>query len=81
VDGLGSRPVRRLDDPLLVQVARRGRPGTEQPGFVGEANVQGAPVSFRVDGDRADPELAERAEDPDCDLAAVGDEHFREVSH
>ena len=36
----------------------------------------GTPVGFRVDSDRADPELAERAEDPDCDLAAVGNEHF-----
>ena len=33
-------------------------------------------VGLGVDGDASDPELAERAEDADRDLAAVGDEHL-----
>ena len=40
--------------------------------------MQAPAVGVGVDGDRADPELAQRAEDPDGDLAAVGDEDFRE---
>jgi len=35
-------------------------------------------VLFRSDGDRPEPELAERPEDPDCDLSAVGDEDLLE---
>ena len=38
-------------------------------------------VGLGVDGDRADAELAERPEDPDCDLAPVGDEHTGERRH
>jgi hypothetical protein len=49
--------------------------------LVGDPDVQRVAVGLRVDGDRSDPELAERPEDPDGDLAAVGDEHFGEGRH
>jgi CDP-diacylglycerol--glycerol-3-phosphate 3-phosphatidyltransferase len=40
--------------------------------------VQRAAIGLRIDGDRADVELAKRSEDPDRDLAAVGDQNLRE---
>ena len=40
-------------------------------GLVGSARVQRALVVRRGDGDRGDPELARRPEDPDRDLAAI----------
>ena len=43
--------------------------------------MQRLPVGLRVDGDGADPQLAQGAEDPDRDLAAVRDEHFRGKRH
>jgi hypothetical protein len=43
--------------------------------------MEGAAVGVRVDGHRADPELAKRAENADGDLPAVGHEHFPEGSH
>ena len=81
VDRLGSGPRGRLDDLLLVQVALGRSTGTEQPGLVGNTNVQGSAVGLRVDGHRGDLELAQRPEDADGDLAAVGDEDFREGAH
>ncbi|TML01929.1 MAG: CDP-diacylglycerol--glycerol-3-phosphate 3-phosphatidyltransferase [Actinobacteria bacterium] len=41
----------------------------------------GVTVGRRVDGDRADAQLAQRAEDADRDLAAVRDQHFAENRH
>jgi CDP-diacylglycerol--glycerol-3-phosphate 3-phosphatidyltransferase len=40
--------------------------------------VQRSAVGLRIHRDRADPELAQRPEDPDRDLAAVGDQDLRE---
>ena len=76
VDRLRAGAVRGIQHPLDRQVAlARGR-GPEAYGFVGEAHVHGSGVGVAVDGDRADAEAAERADDPHRDLAAVGDEDF-----
>ena len=47
---------------------------------VGLGDVAGVGVGVAVDGDRADAHLAQRADDPDRDLAAVGDQNGVEES-
>ena len=81
MDRLRSGALRRLEDPLPGEVALGGRPGPDQVGLVGRAGVDGAAIGLGVDGDGADPELPQRSEDPDGNLAAVGDQHLRERSH
>src|SRR6185437_11541441 len=68
VHRLGSGLQRRLDDSLLVQVALGRRAAAEQPGLVGDADVECGSIRLRVDGHRVD-------------LAAVGYEDFREGAH
>jgi hypothetical protein len=81
MDRLGARAARRLQHALLVEVALRRRAWAEQVGLIRDRRVQRAAVGLRVDGDRADPELPERPEDADGDLAAIGDEDFLEERH
>ena len=76
VDRLRAGAVRGIQHPLDRQVALARGGGPEAYGFVGEAHVHGSGVGVAVDGDRADAEAAERADDPHRDLAAVGDEDF-----
>ena len=78
---LGSRPAGRVDDAVAAQVALGRRAGPDAIRLVGRAHVRGPPVGVRIDGDAADSELAERAEDADRDLPAVRDEHLRERRH
>ena len=73
MDGLGAGPLRGVDDPLLVQVALGRRPGPTRYASSANARVERSAVGFRVDRDRRDLQLAERAADADGDLASVGD--------
>ena len=50
-------------------------------GLVGLEPVQGEAVLVRIDGDGADAQLVGRAEDPDGDLAAVGDHQLAKLGH
>jgi hypothetical protein len=80
---LREEPVARVH---RLRTGRRGRSddgvGVEVPGdrdgHVGAAHVQTSRVVGGVHGDRSHPLGAKRPEDPDGDLAAVGDEHRRE---
>ena len=78
-----SRPgaKRGLDEHVAAEVALRGRAWADEVRLVGGAHVRAPPVGLRVDGDAAEPELAQGAKDPDRDLAAVRDEHLRERCH
>ena len=78
VDRLGTRLLGVVDDLDDVQIAlgRHRRP--DQEGLVGLAHVRRVAVDLRVDGDRADAHLLERAGDADRDLAAVGYEDLLE---
>ena len=49
--------------------------------LVGGTHVERVAIRLRVDGDGRDPELPQRAEDPNRNLATVGDEHLREAGH
>ena len=81
MDRLRARAQRGLDDSFAHEVALGRRAGADQEGFVGGAHVRRVAVGLRVDGHSADPELAERSEDPDRDLATVRDQDFREERH
>ena len=78
MDRLGARLLRRLDDLGDVQVALRRHRRADQEGLVGLAHVRGVAVDLRVDGDRADAHLLQRAGDADRDLAAVCDQDLLE---
>jgi hypothetical protein len=43
--------------------------------------VETVSIRLRVHGHRADPELSERPEDANRDLAPIGNENFRERWH
>ena len=81
VDRLGARAKRGLDEHVAAQVALGGRTGADEVRLVRGANVRAPPVGLRVDPHTTDPELAERAEHTDRDLAAVRHEHLRERRH
>ena len=78
VHGLTACRRRRRDDRRDTEVAltRRGRPDAD--GVVGEARMERAGISGRVDGDRFDPELVQCADDANRDLAAIRDQHAGE---
>ena len=73
VDRLGAGALRCVDHSLLGEVALRRRSWAQQVGLVGGTHVERVAIRFRVDGDRRDPELPRCAEDPDRDLATIGD--------
>ena len=74
VDRLGPGRQCRLDDRVDPQVALGGRRGPEAHGRVGQPDVPRVGVGIAVDGDRGHPELVAGADDPDRDLAPVGDQ-------
>ena len=82
---LGQEPVARmdrlgpgrpgcLDDGIDPQVALGRRRRTQTNGDVGHPDVLGVGVGIAVDGHRFHPEFVTRADDPDRDLAPVGDQ-------
>ena len=73
MDGLAAGRLGGGDHVRDPQVAlgRRRRADADRP--VGEPDVQRVAVGGRVDGDRLDAELVDRADHPDGDLAAVRD--------
>ena len=56
------------------QIALGGRGRSDADRDVGEPDVHRVRVGVAVDGDRLDPEVPARADDPDGDLAPVGDQ-------
>ena len=74
VDRLGARVMGDLEDPLLIQVAVGCGRGAGIPGLVGEVDMKGIAIQFRIHGDGANSHLSGRADHPDGDLAAIGDE-------
>ena len=78
VDRFGTGLLGGVDDLEDVQVALGRHRGADQEGLVGLAHVRRVAVDLRVDGDRADTHLLERAGDADRDLAPVGYQHLLE---
>ncbi len=61
-----------------VEVALGRRAWADQVRLVGIRHERGVAIDLAVDAYRADPELAQRAEHADRDLAAVGYQYFVE---
>src|SRR5215203_3472575 len=74
VYGLGPAPPCDLDQSPYVQVALRRRRRAYVVGLISDGGVQGLPVRVRVDGDARYSQLAQRANDTDRYLTAVGDQ-------
>ena len=76
--GVGAAAPGDVEDGRRVQVALGRRLPTQGVRLVGQADVQRVAVDVRVDGHRRDAQLAARADDPDGDLAPVGDQDLFE---
>ena len=79
MDRVGVGDLGRRDDRRRCsryEAARRGGPDADV--LVGEAHVERVAVGLGVDGDRLDAELAAGRDDPQGDLAPVGDEDLLE---
>jgi hypothetical protein len=72
--GLGGGVEQLLD----AQVALRGHRRAQQMRLVGLVDMRGVAIGLRVDADRDDPHLLQRAHHADGDLSAVRDEDLLE---
>ena len=76
MDRVGPGLLCSLDDPVHAEVTVRGRRVADAEGLVGELDVQGGAVRLGEDGRRFDAHFPARADHPDGDLSAVGDQYF-----
>ena len=75
MNGAGAGLVGGPEDFRGVQVALRGRGGTEENGVISLPHVREVPVGLRVDGDGRDAHPVSSADDAPGDLAPVGHEY------
>src|SRR5919199_3294996 len=77
MDRVGADAPRERDDRVGVEVgAHRMAALTDLVGLVGLDAVNRTAIVRRVDRDAANSQLVGRAEDPDSDLATIGDEQL-----
>ena len=81
MDRPGARSLGRGEQLLDDEIALGRRVAAEREGLVGVARMLRDAVGIGVNGDRGDPQVAQRAEDANRDLAAIRDEDFRERGH
>src|SRR3546814_4848265 len=62
------------EDFIASKIAFYGRRRSAMNRFIGLADVQRLRVRIRINGDSSNAHLARRANDPDSDLSAIGDE-------
>ncbi|MNF06143.1 hypothetical protein D3C80_2060310 [compost metagenome] len=70
---LGSGAPACLDQRMGMPIAAGSLGRSNAHGQIGLAHVEAAGIGVRIDGDRAQAELARAAQDPQCDFSAVGD--------
>ena len=73
---IGTRSARDVEDRVNAEIAAGGLVRPEVEGLMCLADMARGAVAVGIDGDSRQPHLAARANDPDGDLAAVGDEDF-----
>ena len=76
MDRVGAGAARDVEDRVDVEIAAGGLVRPEVEGLMRLAHVARGAIAVGIDGDGRQPHLAARANDPDGDLAAVGDEDF-----
>src|SRR4029453_8832492 len=78
VHGLGARALDHLEQLVHVEIGLGRRPRAEQIRLRGALDVLRVAVGLGVDRHRLDPELVERADDTNGDLASVADQDLCE---
>jgi hypothetical protein len=78
VHGVGAAALDDVEDGLGVQVTLGGGGTAKGVGLVGEPHVHGVAIEVGIHGDRRNAELATRPDNPNGDLAAVGNKDLRE---
>ena len=78
MDGVGAGDLGGGDDARDVEVGFARGGGADADVVVGEAHVQRFAIGFAVDRHRGDPKLPARANHPQGNLPAVGDQHLLE---
>src|SRR5262249_10397765 len=75
VNGVRARLPGGPDDALDGEIALAGRRRTDVERVIGGPHVRRPRIRVRVHGDRVDPELPAGPDDPQRDLATIGDQH------
>ena len=78
MDGVGPGDFGGGDEARDVEVTVAARGAADADVVVGEADVQRLPVRFRIHRHGLDAQLLARADHPQGNLPAVGDQHFLE---
>jgi hypothetical protein len=79
MDRIGARPVRRLNESVDPEITARGFTRPDVHCLIGFAHVARCPIAIGVHRNRPQPQLPTRPDDPDGDLAAIGNENFHET--
>ncbi|SKV84450.1 Uncharacterised protein [Mycobacteroides abscessus subsp. abscessus] len=79
MDSVGAGLLSGLQDLAEVQVGLGGGVTADAEGLVGEVDVGGISVGFGVDRDAAQSSVLRRADHPNRNLAAVGDEYLADL--
>ena len=67
-----------VENRFGIQVALCGSLTAERISLVGESHMKRVSVEFGVHGDRRNAHLAGRADDANCDFAAISNENLAE---
>ena len=78
MDGVGAGRPRGGEEGVHAEIRGSAAAGPIETASSASSTWRRVGVGVAVDGDRGEPDLAERAEDPERDLAAVRDEHLLE---
>ncbi len=78
MDSLSAGFLHRVDDLVHHEIALAGRRGTDMHGLVGHLDCHGAGIGVGVDNHSLHAQPAAGLDDPNRDLAPVGDQDFFE---
>ena len=78
MDGVGARDLARRHQARDVEIAFGRRRRADAHALVGEAHVHGVGIGGGVHRDRRNTDLPAGTQNPERDLAAIGDQHFVE---
>src|SRR5689334_10027051 len=80
MDGIGVRARRSIDDGRNLQIALSGRCRTDLYGEIRGTHVRRGAVGLREHSHGFDAELAAGPDDPEGDLAAIGDQQAPDLA-
>ena len=79
MDGIRAAAPGYLQNQVGAKIGFMGgrRPQSER--FIGVGNMQAGPVGIGVDRDRGNSQFSAGANNPQCDLTAIGDQDFLDL--